>query len=45
MAADWKRGFPDKPMPKIVGLGMMTDSDSLGMKLTGDYTDIELSEE
>ncbi|MEI7807337.1 MAG: DUF3047 domain-containing protein [Verrucomicrobiota bacterium] len=45
VAADWKRVFPDKPMPKIVGLGMMTDSDSLGMKLTGDYTDIELSEE
>ena len=42
VAADWKRAFPEKPMPKIVGLGMMTDSDSLGMKLTGDYADIEL---
>ena len=40
--ADWKRVFPDKPMPKIVGLGVMTDSDSLGQKLTGDYADIEL---
>ena len=42
VTADWKRVFPDKPMPKIVGLGVMTDSDSLGQKLTGDYADIEL---
>ncbi|HEX9048454.1 MAG TPA: DUF3047 domain-containing protein [Verrucomicrobiae bacterium] len=42
VTADWKRGFPDKPMPKIVGLGIMTDSDSLGQKLEGDYADIEL---
>ena len=42
VAADWKKVFPDKPMPKIVGLGMMTDSDSLGGKLTGDYADIEI---
>jgi hypothetical protein len=39
---DWKRVFPDKPMPKIVGLGVMTDSDSLGKKMTGSYADIEL---
>ncbi len=42
VAADWKKVFPDRPMPKIVGLGVMTDSDSLGMKLVGDYTDIAL---
>jgi hypothetical protein len=42
VVADWKRVFPDKPMPKIVGLGLMTDSDSLGKKLTGDYAAIEL---
>ena len=42
VTADWKKVFPDKPMPKIVGLGLMTDSDSLGGKLTGDYADIEL---
>ena len=42
VTADWKKVFPDKPMPKIVGLGVMTDSDSLGGKLTGDYEDIEL---
>jgi len=45
VAADWKSVFPDKPMAKIVGLGMMTDSDSLGGKLTGDYAGIELSGE
>jgi hypothetical protein len=42
VAADWKKVFPDKPMPKIVGIGVMTDGDSLGQKLTGDYADIEL---
>ncbi len=42
VAADWNKVFPDKPMPKIVGLGVMTDSDSLGQTLTGDYADIEL---
>jgi hypothetical protein len=45
VAADWKKVFPDKPMPKIVGLGVMTDSDSLGERLTGDYADIELTGE
>jgi hypothetical protein len=39
---DWKQVFPDIPMPKIIGLGVMTDSDSLGQKLTGDYAAIEL---
>jgi hypothetical protein len=42
VGADWKKVFPDRPMPKIVGLGLMTDSDSLGQKLTGCYADIEL---
>lgn len=44
VTADWKKAFPDRPMPKIVGLGMMTDSDSLGQKLIGAYADIELAE-
>jgi hypothetical protein len=30
VTADWKRVFPGKPMPEIVGLGVMTDSDSWG---------------
>ena len=42
VAADWRRVFPDKPVPKVVGLGVMTDGDSLGQKLTGAYADIEL---
>ena len=45
LSADWRRVFPDKPMPKIVGLGVMTDSDSLGALLTGYYADIVLSAE
>jgi hypothetical protein len=45
VTADWRRAFPDRTMPKVVGLGVMTDSDSLGMKLTGAYADIELSKE
>ena len=42
VSADWKRVFSDRAMPKIVGLGMMTDSDSLGGKMIGDYAGIEL---
>lgn len=42
LTADWRRVFGDKPMPKLVGIGLMTDSDSLGKKLVGDYADIEL---
>jgi hypothetical protein len=42
VTADWEKVFPDRPMPKMVGLGVMTDSDSLGKTLTGDYADIEL---
>jgi len=45
VTADWKRVFPDKTMPKIVGVGIMTDSDSLGQKLQGDYAGIELISE
>jgi uncharacterized protein YndB with AHSA1/START domain len=42
VTADWKKVFAGKPMPKIVGLGVMTDSDSLGQRLVGSYADIEL---
>ena len=42
VTADWQKVFPDRPMPEIVGLGLMTDSDSLGQKLSGDYAAIEL---
>ncbi len=42
VTADWKKVFPDRAMPKIVGLGLMTDSDSLGGRLEGFYADVEL---
>ena len=42
VTADWKKVFPGQPMPKVTGLGVMTDGDSLGVKLTGAYADIEL---
>jgi hypothetical protein len=44
VSADWKRAFPDRAMPKVVGVGVMTDSDSLGLKLTGAYADLQLLE-
>jgi hypothetical protein len=45
VAADWRKVFPDLPRPKIVGIGVMTDSDSLGGRLTGDYSDLKLTGE
>ena len=45
LVADWKKVFPGKPMTKMVALGVMTDSDSLGQTLTGDYADIEMRAE
>jgi hypothetical protein len=45
VTADWKKAFPEKAIPKIVALGLMTDSDSLGGKLEADYADLELMAE
>jgi hypothetical protein len=42
VTADWKRAFDGKTMPRIVAIGVLTDSDSLGGRLAGDYADIEL---
>lgn len=42
VTADWKMVFAGQPMPKMTGLGVMTDGDSLGQKLTGAYANIEL---
>ena len=42
VTADWKKVFPDREMPKIVGVGLMTDSDSLGSRLEGFYAAVEL---
>jgi hypothetical protein len=41
--ADWKKAFGSRVMPKIIGIGVLTDGDSLGCKLTADYADIELT--
>jgi hypothetical protein len=45
VTADWKKAFGQKAMPKIIGIGVLTDGDSLGCKLTADYADIELTGE
>jgi hypothetical protein len=45
VTADWARAFPGKTMPKVAGLGVMTDSDSLGGTLIGDYADLQLAGE
>jgi Protein of unknown function (DUF3047) len=42
VTADWKRAFPNKPMPKKIAVGMLTDGDSLGIKISGDYADLQL---
>jgi hypothetical protein len=42
VSADWKKVFPELVMPKVIGLGVMTDGDSLGQKVTGAYGDLEL---
>lgn len=43
--ADWRRAFPGRKMPKIVGVGMLTDGDSLNVRLSADYAGIELTGE
>lgn len=45
VTADWERAFPGKAMPRIVGLGLLTDGDSLKTRLSADYADIELLSE
>ena len=42
VTADWKRAFPGKAMPKIAAIGMLTDGDSLEIKIAGDYADLQL---
>ena len=45
VTADWQKVFGSRAMPRIVGLGAMTDNDSLGQRLVGYYADFELSQE
>ena len=42
VTADWHQLFGDKAMPKIVAIGVITDSESTGTKVTGYYQNIEL---
>jgi hypothetical protein len=42
VTADWHRLFPGKSMPKIVGVGVLTDTDSTHTQVTANYADIEL---
>ena len=42
VTADWHRLFPGKKMPKIVGIGVLTDTDSTHTQVTAHYADIEL---
>ncbi len=42
VTADWHQLFGDKPMPKIVAIGVITDSEATGTKVTGCYQNIEL---
>jgi hypothetical protein len=42
VTADWRRLFPGKAMPKIVGIGVLTDTDSTRTQATAHYADIEL---
>lgn len=42
LTADWARAFPDREMPRLTAIGLMTDSDSLGGTLTADYADVQL---
>jgi hypothetical protein len=42
VTADWRRLFPGKAMPKIVGIGVLTDTDSTHTTVTADYAGIEL---
>jgi hypothetical protein len=42
---DWDALFKGEPMPKIVGIGVFTDSDGTHVPVTGSYDDITLEEE
>jgi hypothetical protein len=42
VTADWRRLFPGRAIPKIVGIGVLTDSDSTHTQVTAYYGSIEL---
>ena len=42
VTADWRRLFPGRAMPKVIAIGVLTDTDSTHTEATGDYASIEL---
>ena len=42
VTADWRQLFGDRAMPKIVGIGVITDSENTGTHVTGWYQNLEL---
>ena len=42
VTADWHQLFGDRPMPKIVAIGVITDSENTGAQVTGYYQKLEL---
>ena len=42
VTADWRRLFPGRKMPRIVGIGVLTDTDSTHTQVLADYADMEL---
>jgi hypothetical protein len=42
LTEDWRKLFPREKMPKIVGIGVFTDSDGTKVPITGWYDDILL---
>lgn len=45
VTADWHRLFGDKPMPAIVAVGVITDSENTGTTVTGYYRNLQLFSE
>ena len=42
LTKDWAQLFPGEKMPKVVGIGVFTDSDGTGETVTGWYDDVSL---
>lgn len=42
VTADWRQLFGDRAMPKIVGIGVITDSENTGSHVTGWHQNLEL---
>jgi hypothetical protein len=45
LVADWKQLFGDATLPELAGLGLITDSDGVGVEITAYYDDIRILRE